>query len=199
MKTATKLATGISASLLAAGMFVGQASAQVTNNTLQDHEGFYVGGNYGWVKVDGQDDFDDDNDMYQALAGYRFNRYVAVEGSFIDFGDYGSDLSNADTDGYTAAVKGMLPLSEHFSVFVKGGQLWWESDYNVQGLSGKFDDESLFIGAGVNYAITRNLSINAEYTMYDADLDADELSENITDSDFDTDLKQASVGIEYRF
>ena len=117
----------------------------------------------------------------------------------VDFGDYGSDVSNADTDGYTAAVKGMLPISENFAVFVKGGQLWWESDYDVGGVAGSYDDESLFIGAGVNYAFTRNLSVNAEYTIYDADLDADELSDNFADSDFNTDLKQASVGIEYRF
>lgn len=195
MKTSIKLLTGLSLGLLGTGI----ASAQVTDNTLQDKEGFYVGGNYGYLKVDGQDDFDDDNDMWQGLVGYRFNRYIAVEGSIVDFGDYGSDISNADTDGYTAAVKGMLPISENFAVFVKGGQLWWESDYNVGGVAGSYDDESLFIGAGVNYAFTRNLSINAEYTIYDADLDADELSDNFSDSDFNTDLKQASVGIEYRF
>ena len=187
-----------------AGLTVGllgtnSASAQVTDNTLQAKDGFYVGGNYGYLKVDGQDDFDDDNDMWQGLVGYRFNRYLAVEGSMIDFGDYGSDVSNADTDGFTAAVKGMLPLSEHFAVFVKGGQLWWESDYNVSGLTGDVDDESLFIGAGVNYAISQNLSINAEYTIYDTELDAQELSNNLGDRDFETDLKQASVGVEYRF
>ncbi|QPG06123.1 porin family protein [Salinimonas marina] len=195
MKALTTTLAGLTIGVLGTNF----ASAQVTENTLQAKDGFYVGGNYGYLKVDGQDDFDDDNDMWQGLAGYRFNRYLAVEGSMIDFGDYGSDLSNADTDGYTAAVKGMLPLSEHFAVFVKGGQLWWESDYSVADLSGDFDDESLFIGAGVNYAISRNLSINAEYTIYDTELDAEELGENFGDRDFETDLKQASLGVEYRF
>lgn len=195
MNTSLKLLTGLSLTVMASSA----AYAQVTNNTIQDHEGFYVGGNYGYLKVDGQDDFDDDNDMWQGLVGYRFSRYFAVEGSYVDFGDYGNGLSRADTDGYTAAVKGMLPVTENIALFVKGGQLWWESDYDVQGFGGSYDDESLFIGAGVNYAITPNFSINAEYTIYDADLDADELSENLSDTDFDTDLKQASLGVEYRF
>ena len=195
MKNLKIALAGLTVSLLGAN----SATAQVTDNTLQAKDGFYVGGNYGYLKVDGQDDFDDDNDMWQGLVGYRFNRYLAVEGSMIDFGDYGSDVSNADTDGYTAAVKGMLPLSENFAVFVKGGQLWWESDYNVSGLTGSVDDESLFIGAGINYAISQNLSINAEYTIYDTELNAQELSDNLGDRDFETDLKQASVGIEYRF
>ncbi|MBD3586281.1 porin family protein [Salinimonas sp. HHU 13199] len=199
MNTSTKLSATLSATLLTAGLTSANAMAQVTENTLQKHEGVYVGGNYGYLKVDGQDDFDDDNDVWQGLVGYRFNRYIAIEGSYIDFGDYGSSLANADTDGYTAAIKGMLPISENFALFVKGGQLWWESDYAINEFGGSFDDESLFIGAGVNYAITRNLSVNAEYTIYDADLDADEFSENIDDADFDTDLKQASLGIEYRF
>ena len=199
MKKSTQLSMTLSAVLFTTGLSASQAMAQVTDNTLQAHQGVYVGGNYGYLKVDGEDDFDDDNDVWQGLIGYRFNRYIAVEGSYVDFGDYGSSMANADTDGYTAAIKGMLPVSENIALFVKGGQLWWESDYAVGEFGGSFDDESLFIGAGVNYAITRNLSINAEYTIYDTELDTDELSENFSDTDFETDLKQASLGIEYRF
>lgn len=173
--------------------------AQSLDTPWQDDAGFYVGGNYGYLKVDGADDFDDDNDVIQGLVGYRFNRYFAVEGSVIDFGDYGSSLSNADTDGWTAGIKGILPLTNRFSVYAKAGQLWWESDYNIAGVSGSSDDESLFIGAGLSYNFTKNFLINAEYTVYDADLDASDVADDIDDADFDTDLKQASIGVEYRF
>ncbi|MBT78804.1 MAG: hypothetical protein CL587_00230 [Alteromonadaceae bacterium] len=175
------------------------ASAQSLDTPWQDQPGFYVGGNYGYLKVDGQDDFDDDNDVIQGLVGYRFNRYLAVEGSVIDFGDYGNNLSRADTDGWTAGVKGILPITNQFSVYAKAGQLWWDTDYSVNGVSGSYDDESLFIGAGVAYNITENFLVNAEYTVYDADLDANDLADDPGDVDFNTDLKQASVGVEYRF
>ncbi|QJR81643.1 porin family protein [Alteromonas pelagimontana] len=175
------------------------AFAQSLDTPMQDDPGFYVGGNYGYLKVDGQDDFDDDNDVLQGLVGYRFNRYLAIEGSVVDFGDYGNEFANADTDGYTAAVKGTLPLSDRFAVYVKGGQLWWETDYSVEEFSSSYDDESLFIGAGLSYNISKSFVINAEYTVYDADLDANEFADDIDDTNFDTDLKQASIGVEYRF
>ncbi|MEC8375972.1 MAG: porin family protein [Pseudomonadota bacterium] len=170
-------------------------SAQVEAKT----SGFYVGGNYGYLRVEGEDDFDDDKDVWQGIAGYKFNEWIAIEGSYIDFGDYGNDLAGAETDGYTAAVKGILPLTERFSLYAKLGQLWSETEYNLGGFSQENDDESLFVGAGLSYAITSNFLVNAEYTVYDTELDADEAFDDIDDTDFETDLKQASIGVEYRF
>lgn len=170
-----------------------------SNDYAVDESSFYVGGNYGYLRVEGKDDFDDDKDVWQGLLGYKFNEWVAVEGSFIDFGDYGSDVAGADTDGYTAAIKGILPLSERFSLYAKVGQLWSETEYNLGGISNEYDDESLFVGAGLSYAMTQNFLINAEYTVYDAELDADEALDDIDDTNFETDLKQASIGVEYRF
>lgn len=170
-----------------------------SNDYAVDESGFYVGGNYGYLRVEGEDDFDDDKDVWQGLLGYKFNEWVAVEGSFIDFGDYGSDVAGADTDGYTAAIKGILPLSDRFSLYAKVGQLWSETEYNLGGISNEYDDESLFVGAGLSYAMTQNFLINAEYTVYDAELDAYEAVDDIDDTNFETDLKQASIGVEYRF
>jgi OOP family OmpA-OmpF porin len=174
------------------------AHAQSNDMTVND-SGFYVGGNYGYLRVEGEDDFDDDKDVWQGLLGYKFNDYVALEGSFIDFGDYGTDLAGGNTDGYTAAIKGILPLTDRFSLYAKAGQLWSETEYNLGGISRESDDESLFVGAGLSYAITANFLVNAEYTVYDAELDAEEAVDDIDDTNFETDLKQASIGVEYRF
>lgn len=170
-----------------------------SNDYSVDESGFYVGGNYGYLRVEGEDDFDDDKDVWQGILGYKFNEWVALEGSFIDFGDYGNDIAGGDTDGYTAAVKGILPVTDRFSLYAKVGQLWSETEYNLGGISSDYDDESLFVGAGLSYAITKNFLVNAEYTVYDAELDADEAVDNIDDTNFETDLKQASIGVEYRF
>jgi OOP family OmpA-OmpF porin len=172
--------------------------AQSSGYSIED-SGIYVGGNYGYLKAEGEDDFDDDKDVWQGILGYQFNDWIAVEGSYIDFGDYGTDLAGAETDGYTAAVKGILPLNERFSLYAKVGQLWSETEYNFGEANGDYDDESLFVGAGLSYAITKNFLVNAEYTIYDTTLDADEAVDDIDDTDFETDLKQASLGIEYRF
>jgi opacity protein-like surface antigen len=63
-------------------------------------------------------------------------------------------------------------------------------------VSGSSDDQSLFAGAGVNFKVTDNFLLNAQYTWYDVDLEADNVS---SDSKFETDFNQASVGAEYRF
>ncbi|MCW8092978.1 porin family protein [Alteromonas sp. ASW11-130] len=174
--------------------------AQVHNdNGLAYNEGVYVGANYGWLRVESDDEFDDDKDVWQGVVGYRFNEYVALEGGYINFGDYGNGVAEASTDGFTTAIKGSYPITDKFSVYGKLGQLWWETDYRLGNLNGKYDDESLFVGGGVAYAINPQFSITAEYTVYDADLDAEDAVEDIDDTNFDTDLKQASIGVEYRF
>lgn len=174
------------------------ANAQSYDENIDD-SGLYVGGNYGYLRVEGEDDFDDDKDVWQGLLGYRFNEYFALEGSYIDFGDYGNDVAGASTDGYTAALKGSFPITERLSIYGKLGQLWSETEYKVGTFNDDYDDESLFVGGGLSFAVTPNFLINAEYTVYDADLDAESAVDDIDDTNFDTDLKQASLGIEYRF
>ncbi|AZG72217.1 porin family protein [Shewanella livingstonensis] len=158
--------------------------------------GVYVGANYGYLKVDGEDDFDDDNDVLQGLVGYRFNNYLALEGSYIDFGHYGNNLSSAKTDGYTAGLKVTLPIADRVELYAKGGQLWYSTDYDVVGFSGNKDDEGVFAGAGVAFKVTERFLINAEYNWYDAEINLDNVSNG---SDTETDFKQASIGVEYRF
>jgi len=168
-------------------------------STMNDDAGFYLGANYGYLQVDGQDDFEDDQDAYQLLGGYQFNQYFALEGSYIDFGEYGNDLANADTDGYTAAIKAMFPIGESFSIHGKLGQLWYDTQAEVAGLRDDFEDEGLFVGIGVAYAFTHNLSVTFDYTLYDADLDTGEVFDDIDDANFSTDLKQAAIGVKYMF
>ena len=102
------------------------ASVAHAQDMSTNDSGLYVGGNYGYLKVDGDgddNDFDDNNDVWQGLVGYRFNEFFAIEGGYTDFGSYGSSYANAETDGYSAAVKGILPLTDQIEFFAKAGQL----------------------------------------------------------------------------
>ncbi|MBB1317480.1 porin family protein [Shewanella sp. SR43-4] len=183
------------AGLISLASFSAYSQADDLKNDVAEN-GIYVGANYGYLKVDGDDEFDDDNDVLQGLVGYRFNKYLALEGSYIDFGHYGNNLSRAETDGYTAGLKVTLPITDRVELYAKGGQLWYSTDYDVVGLSGNKDDEGVFAGAGVGFKVTDRFLINAEYTWYDAEINLD----NVTNgSDTETDFKQASIGVEYRF
>ena len=85
------------------------------------------------------------------------------------------------------------------SAYAKLGQLWSDTDYRLAGVTTSEDDESLFVGAGLSYTFSPNLLVNAEYVVYDTELDAEAAFDDIDDTNFETDLKQASIGIEYRF
>ncbi|WJG10679.1 porin family protein [Aliiglaciecola sp. LCG003] len=184
-------------SLMALGALPTPAAAQSVNDA--DAMGAYLGANYGYLRVDGDDDFDDDKDAYQFIAGYSFNEYFALEGSYIDFGSYGNNVSNADTDGYTFGLVAGMPLSETIGLYVKGGQLWYETDYTVLGVRDDYDDKGLFAGVGLSFKLTNNWSVKLDYTLYDVDLDAGEAVDDFDDANFSTDLKQASIGVQYLF
>ncbi|MBT0585133.1 porin family protein [Alteromonas oceanisediminis] len=184
--------------LSASGFALNSAHAQSVGDDSY-LKGAYVGASYGWLRVDGDDEFDDDKDAYQFNLGYSFNEYFAVEGSYVDFGDYGNDLANADTDGYTLGLKAGFAINDRFTVYAKGGQLWYETEYSVLGVNDDFDDEGMYAGLGLGYVLNQNWTVKFEYTLYDADLDTGDAIEDLDDAEFSTDLKQAALGIEYRF
>nr|WP_238787960.1 hypothetical protein [Vibrio navarrensis] len=51
----------------------------------------------------------------------------------MDFGSYGNNLANTETDGYTAALKIIAPIAERVDLYAKGGQMWYTTDYNIAG------------------------------------------------------------------
>ncbi|MGS2720917.1 porin family protein [Paraglaciecola aestuariivivens] len=168
---------------------------QSNNANEYNPNGFYIGANYGYLQVDSDDNFDEDKDVVEGIAGYRFNQFFALEGSYLDFGSYGNNNINLSTEGYTAALKGSLPVTDSFSVFMKLGQLWSETDYQALNFSEQVDDQSVFVGGGLAFKLSSAVILNATYSVYDAGMEF----EDIDDQNFDTDFKQASVGIEYRF
>lgn len=184
------------AAIISLASFSAYSHADNMSSSDAAENGIYVGANYGYLKVDGDDDFDDNSDVMQGLVGYKFNKYLALEGSYINFGDYGNGLANAETDGYTAALKVMLPIADRVELYAKGGQLWYSTDYDVVGFSGNDDGEGVFAGAGVAFKVTDRFLINAEYTWYDADINVDSVANG---GKTDTDFNQASIGVEYRF
>ncbi len=184
------------AAIISLASFSAYSHADNMSNSDAAENGIYVGANYGYLKVDGDDDFDDNSDVMQGLVGYKFNKYLALEGSYINFGDYGNGVANAETDGYTAAIKVMLPIADRVELYAKGGQLWYSTDYDVVGFSGNDDGEGVFAGAGVAFKVTDRFLINAEYTWYDADINVDNVANG---GKTDTDFNQASIGVEYRF
>ena len=73
---------------------------------------------------------DGDADAYEAFGGYQFNSFFALEASHIEYGGlvaspYFGIGWHSDGDATAVTAKGVVPLSERFSLFGKAGLARW--------------------------------------------------------------------------
>jgi OOP family OmpA-OmpF porin len=177
----------------------------------QDDAGFYVGGGIGQSELkdacDGDGltvtDCDDTDTAWKLFAGYSFNKYFAVEGGYIDFGEAsltGTELgipfsATAEAWGITAHAVGALPIWEGFSIIGRAGAVFWNVDTEVSalGLTASEDDDgiSLAVGAGVQWMFGRNFGIRAEYEFFDGIGDDETTGES--------DIQVLSLSVLFKF
>lgn len=163
-------------------------------------KGIYAGASYGMVKAKDKEEFNDDADAYQVILGGQVAEVIALEGSYIDFGEYGGNSASADVDGFTLALKLVLPLGEYVSLHAEGGQLWWDADYEVLNYDGSTDGSEVFWGIGAAFAIAPKVDILLDYTRYNVEFEESEVGLLADDSlELDTDLDHASVGVRFHF
>ena len=180
-----------------AGATVG--TAQADEHTRVDHQGLYVGAGYGWLKTKGDDEFEEDNDAAKFFVGAQLNQVLSVEGSYINFGEFGGDVASADVDGFTLALKAGLPIGDLFTLYAFGGQLWWDADLEVLGVDGDTDGDELFYGAGGSLALSNDVDLRLEYTRFNVEFEEDEIGAAANIDDTDTDLDFVSASLQYTF
>lgn len=148
----------------------------------QNNEGLYLGaglGDYsadveGLEDIDDADlDFDSDETARKLFGGWRFNRFVAVQLDYTDFGKSRATVDpldlTVDTDGLAPSVVGTLPIGP-VELFGKAGVLFY--DVEIDGPGGALVDESgedAVIGTGIGVTLFERLSLRAEYERIDMD------------------------------
>jgi len=155
--------------------------------------GFYLGGSVGSASTEfdtgTEFSLDDDANGYKVFAGYNFGWVpmfdLAVEGSYIDFGEVssgsGATKITASSNGWDLfGLAGMNfgPLG----VFAKVGYFSWETDISGY-LEGSDDGSDPAYGLGVKFQFS-SFAVRGEYEMFDAG---------------DGDLNMISVGAAYTF
>jgi len=190
---------------------LGMSTAQAADT------GFYVGGGLGQSKVSDFSGSDvdaelatlgltsstrtDDTDTgWKVFAGYRFMKYLAVEGAYTNFGEAtansiitapaaGTVNTTLEADSWTVSALGILPLGDRFSLFARVGVNFWNADISATGIGGggtasasASDDGTDWVyGVGAAYSITKNLSVRGEWERYDFDgSDVDLLSAGVS-------------------
>lgn len=119
-------------------------------------------------------DFGYHTTAFQVFGGWRFCRYFALEGSYIDLGDFSDGTIRNSNRGFAPWVVGTLPLWSPRSsglgaieVFAKAGEYFhrFHSDYET-GYQGTYSysitNHDFVYGGGVGVAISKHLELQAE-------------------------------------
>ena len=140
--------------------------------------GFYLGGGvaYAWENFDGEFDFDDAWGI-NAFAGYRFMRYIALEGNFNWYDDFESDSTNADVEIWTLMldIKAMYPVyNDRLVPYLRVGGGYMDAKASAGSLDASNEDFAFNLGGGLDYYVTDQVSIglDGKYVVGTGDLDA---------------------------
>jgi OmpA-OmpF porin, OOP family len=176
------------------------AASGASAQGIHPDAGFYLGGGLGqskfkeWCDTGGSPialaTCEDTDTSWKLLGGYRFNRYVAAEASYIEWGEVTASTNTARAaakqHSYGLAAVGTLPIGERFELFGKAGFLMTEQETRVITATSSStvnrDETELHYGLGAKYAFTRNWALRGEWEK------TDKLK-----------VELLSIGVEYRF
>jgi hypothetical protein len=132
--------------------------------------GVYIAGAGGWTKWDDDNalpeqlGMDDEDYAYQVSAGYKFNRYFALDARYTWLGDYSIADESIDFAAWSVNGVGILPISNNgWELFGQLGLGQIDGDLGQLG----HDKESMWtIGGGVRYSLNRKLSLSGQLDAY---------------------------------
>ena len=140
--------------------------------------GPYLGASLGQASLDFSTnivDFSDDDTTYKIFAGYNFGIIplvdLAIEGSYVDFGEASSskilneDVGVTGWDVFALAGFKLGPIG----LFAKVGAIYWDSKSDV--IPNVLDDSGtdMAYGIGARFQIGP-ISVRAEYEFFDINI-----------------------------
>jgi opacity protein-like surface antigen len=126
---------------------------------------------------------DEEGTSWGVGGGYRFNRYLALEASYVNLGTLnathtlnmppflgGGTLAfhrELETTGPALAAFGILPISDSWELFVRAGIMFADTDlttrFNGSRNSVSFDSEPTTLGAGAQFDWQDHWSARLEF------------------------------------
>jgi len=155
----------------------------VSGNALAEESkelGVYIAGAGGWTKWDDDNTItndwccmDDEDYNWQVSAGYKFNRYFAMDARYNWLGEYrigepnGNTVEKVDLAAWSVNGVGIWPISTNgWELF---GQLGLgQMDVSTKNL-GHDKDSMWTLGVGVRYSLNRHLSLSTQLDGYSFD------------------------------
>lgn len=167
---------------IALGLSLGSAASVATDS------GFYMGTGVGQSDVSRANEFgitDDTDTAFRVYGGYQFNRWIAAEAAYIDFGSFtggipsveGPIRTRLDADGYTIGLRPQVDFGSRWFAQAQAGALFWDAKARLSGagFDQRFSDhgEDAYYGLGVGRHVGNNWRVSAEWTRFDTDSDVD--------------------------
>ncbi|MCC6610036.1 MAG: outer membrane beta-barrel protein [Burkholderiales bacterium] len=167
------------------------AAAQAPANALSSQTGVYVGIGGGLSRANFEDtDFVPPAGMVRSekrneaggkgIVGWRFHRYLAVEGGYYYLGKFETDYvgggnsgkTESKVDGWGLAALGIAPVAPNFSFFGKVGAFNGSVDTTVTGTTpanlASVDNKktNLLLGGGVQWDLDSRWALRGEYENF---------------------------------
>ena len=168
---------------------LGVILASSATMSLQAFASPYIGASLG------QSDYDavEDGTSYELKAGYKFSNNIAIQGSYIDFGDIDDNTPPVWTlsaDAFELSVVGSYALGEKASLTGIFGVSMWDASVHEEGFGtlGGTDGTDILYGVGLDYVMNEAMSLVFQFKDYDIAIDG-----------IDVDLSNISLGIKYQF
>lgn len=122
----------------------------------------------------------DDSSVGIKLFGqYRFNGFLAIEGTFLNTGGFDEDTNPASPGGeatvsargFSLDVLGFAPLpAENIQVFGKAGFFSIDQDLEFDGAdAGSRGADGLTLGLGADFAVADRIAVRLDADWYDMD------------------------------
>ena len=141
-------------------------------------KGFYLGGGatYAWENFDDEGLNFDDTWGLNAFAGYRFIKYLSMEGNYNWYSDFESDRFDADLKVWTLMfdLMPMYPLmNDRFVPYARIGGGYMDAEANAGPFDVSDSDFAWNLGGGFFVFATDNLSLglDGKYVWGTGDMD----------------------------
>ena len=168
-------ATGLVAALAMAG----PAAAQ-----------FYLGATIGQAEFKegclGTGECDDEDTAWRILGGFQFNKFLALELGYYDFGEASSGPFTIEAEAFELVAVGSFHLTDRFSIYGKVGGY----QGTLEGGGADEDTTDLTYGIGARWDFTKRFGVRGEWQRYES-LGGGNLLE--------TDVDVLSIGLIFSF
>ena len=153
-----------------------QAQAQPTATTST---GFYggLGAGVGRTDINGSGiagSTDEKDTVWKLFGGYQFNRYIAVEGGYVDLGKASisgpQGFASTDSKAWQVGAVGSVPLSPQFAFTGKFGLARASTDGSgsINGVPFSASDHNTAptYGLGMRYDFTKSVALRGEWERF---------------------------------